>query len=168
MNRVTSFIFLPLTTTTMLYTSRIIPLLGLMTLVSALGQPQIVSFSSSPSFNSSIDPFPLVSSSHPLPSFVVSSDDFPGILRAAQTFNDDVKRVTGRCLDLLHNAEDVSGGGLMVIAGSLEQSTIVKRLVSAGKLDTSSIQGKWESYTIQVVDNPMDGVERALIVAGSE
>ncbi|MBN1854414.1 MAG: glycosyl hydrolase 115 family protein [Pirellulales bacterium] len=45
---------------------------------------------------------------------------------------------------------------------------MIDGLVAAGKIDVSAIKGKWEAYIAVVVDNPMAGVNKALIIAGSD
>ncbi len=36
------------------------------------------------------------------------------------------------------------------------------------KLDVSGVTGVWEAFVQQVVDHPMPGVDRALVIAGSD
>jgi len=97
---------------------------------------------------------------------VVSSADFPGVVRAARSVGADVGRVTGRAsavsLDTLPVAPDV------VVAGTLGRSPLIDSLVRAGVLDTSGVAGRWEAFLTQVVERPWPGVARALIVAGSD
>ena len=40
--------------------------------------------------------------------------------------------------------------------------------MTAGKLDVTNVTGKWETFVLQVVDAPLPGVERALVIAGSD
>ena len=37
-----------------------------------------------------------------------------------------------------------------------------------GKLDVREIQGRWESFLTEVVDSPLPGIDRALVIAGSD
>lgn len=54
------------------------------------------------------------------------------------------------------NLEDVD-----VIVGTIGSSPVLDKLISEGKLDVSDIEGKWESFKIQVIDD-------ALVIAGSD
>jgi hypothetical protein len=45
---------------------------------------------------------------------------------------------------------------------------VINALISSGKLNVSSIQGQWESFISQVVDSPLPGIEKALVIAGSD
>ena len=55
-----------------------------------------------------------------------------------------------------------------MILGTLGRSPLVDELVAAGKLDVRGIAGKWETSLEQVVENPMPGVRRAFVIAGSD
>jgi hypothetical protein len=41
-------------------------------------------------------------------------------------------------------------------------------LVEAGKIDAEVIAGKWECFVITTVDNPLPGIDQALVIAGSD
>jgi hypothetical protein len=66
------------------------------------------------------------------------------------------------------NKSTLPGGADVVIVGTLGKSALIDGLVAAGKLDVSTIRGKWEGYLLQTVDRPMPDVGRALVVAGSD
>ncbi len=89
-------------------------------------------------------------------SIYVDQNDHKGVLRVAQDFVEDVQRVTGELPALEFNAENVSGKP--VIIGTLGKNAIIDQLVESGKLDVSEIEGKWETFSIQTVENPMPGV----------
>ncbi len=97
---------------------------------------------------------------------VVSSADYPGVVRAARSVGADVGRVTGRpsavSLDAVPAAPDI------VVAGTLGRSPLIDSLVRAGVLDTSGVAGRWEAFVTQVVEHPWPGVAQALIIAGSD
>ncbi|NJK98213.1 MAG: glycosyl hydrolase, partial [Bacteroidales bacterium] len=44
----------------------------------------------------------------------------------------------------------------------------IDQLVKSKKLDVKDIEGQWETFLIQVVEKPMAGVDRALVIAGSD
>ena len=56
----------------------------------------------------------------------------------------------------------------VVIAGTIGHNPLIDALVQRGKVDVREVSGKWESYVLQTVENPMPGVERALVIAGSD
>ena len=109
--------------------------------------------------------FALVSAGKAAPLFA-DDNDLAGVLRAARDLQADIERVTGRAPKL-----DVSGkpeGTNVVIVGTLGRSKLIDALVRAGKLDTSGIAGRWEAFRIEVVTAPLPGIERALVIAGSD
>ncbi|KAI1636350.1 hypothetical protein F4809DRAFT_641605 [Biscogniauxia mediterranea] len=63
---------------------------------------------------------------------------------------------------------DPSAENTVIIVGTIGHSKVVDDLVSAGKLDVSAVQGKWESFTTQIVEEPLPGCRRAAVIAGSD
>ena len=61
-----------------------------------------------------------------------------------------------------------SAAKTVIIAGTIGHSSVIDSLISSKKIDPMPIRGKWESYISQVVDSPLPGVERALVIAGSD
>ncbi len=55
-----------------------------------------------------------------------------------------------------------------IIAGTLGKSKLIDSMVKTGKLSVDTIKGKWESFLIQVVDNPLAGINKALVICGSD
>lgn len=82
---------------------------------------------------------------------------------AAEIVSSDVKLITGRELSV---ATDLEGVRLPVIAGTVGQSRWIDALAAAGKIDVSDVSGKWEAYALEVVEKPVEGVDRALVVYG--
>ncbi|WP_312489509.1 glycosyl hydrolase 115 family protein [Sphingomonas sp.] len=95
---------------------------------------------------------------------VVDDGDEPGVRRAARDVVADLKAVGGGEVRL---ASDTAAGAT-VIAGTLGHSRLIDALVRAGKLNVGGLAGQWEGYVEQVVDNPMPGVARALVIAGAD
>ena len=94
------------------------------------------------------------------------SGDFPGVLRAMIDLQQDLGRVSGCKAQILQHRKSLSGE--VVLIGTVGKSEMIDRLVRAHKIDVREIQGKWEAALIQVVDHPMAGVRRALVIAGSD
>ena len=96
---------------------------------------------------------------------LVDAGDHPGVPRAARDLQEDVFRVSGLRPDVVTGdqaAQDV------VIVGTIGRSRAIDRLVAARKLDVGEVRGRWEASLVQVVARPWPGVERALVVAGSD
>ncbi|KAF2825625.1 hypothetical protein CC86DRAFT_294373 [Ophiobolus disseminans] len=101
------------------------------------------------------------------PSIVVTSNERVGIARAAQDLAWDFGRVVGINGTIATSLTNPDSGPV-IIAGTIGHSSLINNLASTGKLDVSTVEGKWESYTSQVVRNPSAGIPWALVIAGSD
>ncbi|HEY1716756.1 MAG TPA: glycosyl hydrolase 115 family protein [Verrucomicrobiae bacterium] len=99
------------------------------------------------------------------PIFAETNDD-RAVLRATADLADDFARVTGTKPEIENQSSP--GKKFGVIVGTIGESKIVDQLAADGKLDVAGVRGEWESYVLQVVKNPLPGVERALVIAGSD
>ena len=97
---------------------------------------------------------------------VVDPRDHPGVLRVANDLQQDIQRVTGVRPSVVTNAPSKAND--VIIVGTLGVSRVVDRLVREGKLDVSEIRGRWEASILQVVERPLPGIARALVIAGSD
>jgi hypothetical protein len=95
----------------------------------------------------------------------ISDSDWPGVIRAVGDLSGDISRVTGVQPAVLHVG---AHGGDVVIIGTIGKSAPIDDLIRRHKLDVSGVAGKWESAVTTVVDHPMPGVRRALVIAGSD
>ncbi|TGE06175.1 glycosyl hydrolase 115 family protein [Hymenobacter fodinae] len=109
--------------------------------------------------------FTLAASGKTAPLFA-SSQDWPGVLRAAKDLQADINRVTQ--LQSTLSTDQPPKGKEVVLIGTIGKSPLIDQLVQSKKLDVSGIAGKWEASLVQVVEKPMAGVDRALVVAGSD
>lgn len=128
-----------------------------------IGQQSCISFQSSPSG------FAVVSGRKAAP-VLVSSEDWPGVQRAASDFVDDIQRVTG-FKPILRNITDTNvqaSASLPIIVGTLGKSPLIAQVVNATKLDVSSIEGKWEAFLSRVVENPLPGIPKAYVIIGAD
>lgn len=119
----------------------------------------------------------------------VDAADWPGVLRAAYDLAIDFGRVTkvngtltatgtatanasmifnvtGISKDWSTGPSRGSTGGTAIIVGTLGNSSLIDGLVASGKLDVSEIEGQWEAYVSALVQNPLNGTEQALVIAG--
>jgi hypothetical protein len=110
--------------------------------------------------------FPLVAGGKAA-ALYASESDWPGVLRTMRDVQADIKRVTGREPQMLTDAPAASQEPV-VLVGTLGHSPLIDKLVQAGKLDVSNLAGRWETFVVQAIDNPLPGVAKALVVAGSD
>jgi hypothetical protein len=125
----------------------------------ALGQAQYVENVSSEGS------FPIVQK-NAVANIYVDTNDWAGVVRVANDLSADVRRVTDHPAAVVH--DESSLGNNVIIIGTVGKSEVIDRLVSEGKIDVSQIAGKWESYFTQVVPNPLPGVDKGLVIVGSD
>ncbi|KAJ5095078.1 hypothetical protein N7532_007369 [Penicillium argentinense] len=105
---------------------------------------------------------------------LVDEDDFKGIHHAARNLAEDFSRVTKGPVSPFQTVVKQQADPLelessnAIIIGCIESCWMIKQLEESGRIDTGAICGKWESFTTRVVDNPLNGCEKALVIAGSD
>ena len=110
--------------------------------------------------------FPLIAKGIPA-AVLIDGDADSAVRHVAVDFAADLERVSGTAARLI----DRSGGavqGPVVIIGVIGQSAVIDGLVAAGKTVAADLRGEWEAFRQIVVDDPMPGVARALVIVGSD
>lgn len=102
---------------------------------------------------------PLISETGVADVITDSSDDV-AVQRAAGNLRADLGKVAGRALS--------PNTALPIIVGTIGQSKTIDALIASGKLDVSGVTGQWEGFVQQVVEAPIPGVDRALVIAGAD
>ena len=98
---------------------------------------------------------------------LIDDQDFPMVKLCAGLFRDDIERVTGYKPALIVNIQQ-KRSTFCIIIGSIEKSRFIKKLISERKIDVSDVKGHWESCLTQTVDDPLPGIRKALVIAGSD
>lgn len=106
----------------------------------------------------------LLQDGSPVP-VLTNNSEWPGVLRAAGDLCLDFERVCGTAAEQL--TESFSGT-FCIIAGSLEKNPLVQNIASDGKLDKAYLESRPESFIIRTIDNPVPGIDRALVIAGAD
>lgn len=114
------------------------------------------------SFTSGNGLFALVKNGQTL-NIVCSANEDEGVVMAIESLRNDIKSITGNAPDIQHATTDKQ----CVIIGTYT-SELIQRMMNAGKIKREALQGKTEKYLLQVINNPLKGIRRALVVAGSD
>lgn len=110
--------------------------------------------------------FPLIAGGVPA-AVVIDAQADSAVGHAARSFAADLERVSGNRARLIEG-EAAGLRGPAVLIGVLGQSPMLDALAAAGKIDAADLRGEWEAFRQIVVDDPLPGVPRALVVIGSD
>ncbi|MBN1515017.1 glycosyl hydrolase 115 family protein [Candidatus Sumerlaeota bacterium] len=97
---------------------------------------------------------------------IVDRNDAKVVEISANLFAEDVKRVTGQKPNVRDDMPSLADN--IIVIGTIGKNSVIDTLIHTKKLDVSTIQNQWESFTIAVVERPVKGVGKALIIAGSD
>lgn len=92
--------------------------------------------------------------------------DFEGLSLVARAFAQDMEMVSGALPEIVTDSGRLNGN--VLIAGSIGNNDLIDRLIGDGRFDVSAIRNKRETYRMQVVDQPAQGIAKALVIAGSD
>ncbi|MDZ7263001.1 MAG: glycosyl hydrolase 115 family protein [candidate division KSB1 bacterium] len=88
------------------------------------------------------------------------------MIRVLKLLQADIERVTNVKPDL--SIDVIPAGSEVVLIGTLGKSPLIDKLVADKKLEVDDIAGKWETFLIQILEQPFQNVDRALIIVGSD
>ncbi|SDA24477.1 glycosyl hydrolase 115 family protein [Sphingomonas sp. NFR15] len=109
--------------------------------------------------------FRLIADGKPATVFVDATAD-SAVRRVAASFTGDLERVSGVRPALVERTADLRGPA--VIIGVLGHSALIDQLVRTGRIDAADLRGAWEAFCQIVIDNPLPGVPRALVIVGAD
>ena len=84
------------------------------------------------------------------------------VFKAADIFRNDVFDITGQRLSI---QTKFPSEGTVIVAGTLGQSKLLTQIISKYKLNTDSVLGRWEAFSIQIVEQ---GTGNILVIMGSD
>lgn len=87
----------------------------------------------------------------------------PGICRIREKVAKDIRETTGACVQC--GAE--GGSNQAVLAATLGEGTLADTLTERIP-ELKTLAGRWESYGFYLAEQPLEGVERALVIVGSD
>lgn len=98
--------------------------------------------------------------------FYQEEEAFSGVKRIASKVMHDVELVFGYAPQATTDRKKL--GKMAVLYGTVNHSPILHELEEKKMIDLSEVTGKREVYLFQVIDHPFEGVEKALVIAGSD
>lgn len=112
-----------------------------------------------------VSSFPIVDRGK-VASIYIDEKDAEVVGIAAEAFKDDIHLLTGTTSSILKNNPALSA--YPIIIGTIGQSFYIDQLVKAGKINRTTLSGKWETFSISLIESPLKGVKRALVISGSD
>lgn len=94
------------------------------------------------------------------------TQDFEVVKTTAGLFANDVKEVSGQILGVGTTKEAPQKN--CIIVGTLGHNEWIDQMIAKKKLDVEPLKNRWESYLVQLVRNPLPGVDKALVIVGSD
>ena len=113
------------------------------------------------SFESKADGMAIINDSKPL-AIAIDKNDNEAIAIATKNLSGDFYRVCGDSAQIVNTPTNNC-----IIVGSLN-SSLIKPLLKSGKISQKELEGKNEKYILSVIEKPMPGVDKALVIAGSD
>ncbi|MCB0638951.1 MAG: glycosyl hydrolase 115 family protein [Lewinella sp.] len=101
-----------------------------------------------------------------LPPLLWDERDHTGVGYVLEDLAEDLERVTGQVPDRLTTVPGALPGAIIV--GTLGQSRLINRMVRRGRLSAAQLEGKREKFYLTVVEEPLPGIDRALVIVGSD
>lgn len=106
--------------------------------------------------------FPIVQNGE-VASIIIDKRDAKVVDVASDILASDIQKVSGKTV-----VKYQKQAPYQIIAGTLGNSKVINQLIKKHAIDVSQIRGKWETYTIQVIENPSKDIKKALVIIGSD
>ncbi len=98
--------------------------------------------------------------------FYQEDEAFRGVIKIAGKVMHDIERVFGQAPQATKERQKL--GKTVVLYGTVGHSPVLEELDKKQLINLSEITGKREVYLFQVIDHPFEGVDKALVIAGSD
>ncbi len=97
------------------------------------------------------------------------ADDYRVVGIAAGMLSHDIGLVTGREAETaeINDFGKISSGEAALIAGTIGHSRLIDKLISLRLINVEDIKGKWESFVVTTIENPVSKAPM-LVIAGSD
>lgn len=96
---------------------------------------------------------------------ITDDKDFETVQKSAELLQNDILLITGNKPQIKNN---ISFTETAIIIGSVQKSTLIKKLVATKKISIQYLKNNWEAYQIQTVQHPFKNIKHAVIIMGSD
>lgn len=95
----------------------------------------------------------------------VDDSDYFLVRKGASFLQQDIQMVAGQKPELVHTLPSTKN---IIIIGSIEKSVWIQQLIKSKQLNVDALKGKWEAYHLEVIAHPFKGIDKALVIVGSD
>lgn len=97
------------------------------------------------------------------------ANDFRVVGITAEMLSEDIGMVIGEKADIaeISDLKEIGDSKPALIAGTIGKSRLIDGLISRGLINVNDIKGKWESFMITTIENPISKTPM-LVIAGSD
>ncbi|RCW36082.1 glycosyl hydrolase 115 family protein [Marinilabilia salmonicolor] len=110
--------------------------------------------------------FPLFENGDAAVLYVANSDE-AGVKRVAKLLQKDILKVSG-VEPRLVISDTIPGAEHLIIIGTIDKSPVLQQLAEKGVVSVDDVKGMWEATVVTTVKTPVEGVQSALVIAGSD
>lgn len=96
---------------------------------------------------------------------LVDANEKKGVKMAAENLKNDLYQVSGSRVDIQSQTQNIKSK--LIIVGTLGSATL-RDLIEKGKINPVDLENKREKFVIQTIEQPFEGVEKAIVIAGSD
>ncbi len=101
----------------------------------------------------------------------VEESAYEGVKKIAYKVAEDITRVTNVDEKVLignEAEEEISKEKCIILVGTIGKSACLDQLIAEKKIEMAKVEGRREVYLFQIVEAPFEGIEKALVIAGSD
>jgi hypothetical protein len=88
------------------------------------------------------------------------------VQKSASLLQHDIQLVTGKLIPIIHQLDKQYKN--LVAIGTLDNSSLVKKLLTIQKINTKNISGKWEAFQLQTIARPLVDLDNVLLITGAD
>ncbi len=112
--------------------------------------------------------FRLIEENRAVP-ILVETTGYEGVRRIADTLAEDICLVSDKKPERVDEAWlNRKPGGSVILCATVGHSALLEELEKKGSFSAEEIRGKRETYKIQLLEHPLEGVDSALVICGSD
>lgn len=108
----------------------------------------------------------ILAESNLVASILMDEKEHPGVIKVGHWLQNDLETITSVRPDF--SVGSIPSGKSVIIIGTLGMSKLIEDIIIRNNINVDEITGRWETSMTLVLDNPIDGIDKALVIIGSD